>query len=78
MIAGHSDAKGKRETNLVLSAQRAQAVREFLVRNFDIDPDRLVAKGFGEDHPKDPRQPNADINRRVQIINLPDEIAAGR
>ena len=78
MIAGHSDAKGRRETNLVLSTQRAQAVRQFLIRNFDIDPDRLVAKGFGEDHPKDPRKPYADINRRVQIINLPDEVEAGR
>ena len=78
LIAGHTDAKGKRDSNLLLSAQRARAIRDFLIKNFDIDSDRLIAKGFGEEYPKNPRRPFDDINRRVQIINLTSDLLVER
>ena len=47
LIAGHTDAKGGADYNLRLSQQRAESVRDFLVREFRIDAKRLVAKGLG-------------------------------
>lgn len=67
LIAGHTDAKGSAAYNLDLSSRRAAAVRRFLVENFAIVPDRLVAVGFGETQLKAPYAPLADINRRVEV-----------
>jgi outer membrane protein OmpA-like peptidoglycan-associated protein len=70
LIAGHTDAKGGADYNLRLSQQRAEAVRDFLVREFGIEPKRLVAQGFGQRRLKDPEHPLDAKNRRVQIINF--------
>ena len=70
LIAGHTDAKGSDDYNLALSEKRAEAVRQFLIDNFKIAPDKLVAKGFGRQHLKNPKLPLAGENRRVQIVNL--------
>lgn len=69
LIAGHTDAKGRDDYNMRLSQQRADAVRVFLVKSYGIDMRRLAAQGFGETRLKNPRQPQAEENRRVQIIN---------
>jgi outer membrane protein OmpA-like peptidoglycan-associated protein len=70
LIAGHTDAKGGADYNLRLSQQRAETVRDFLVREFGIDEKRLVAQGFGQRRLKDPEHPLDAKNRRVQIINF--------
>ena len=70
MIAGFTDSKGKADYNLRLSQQRADAVRQLLITEFQIAPNRLIAKGFGKERLKDQANPIADQNRRVQIINL--------
>ncbi len=49
-INGHTDSTGDAEDNLVLSQNRANAVREYLISN-DIAPYRLTAMGFGEEQP---------------------------
>ena len=72
LIAGHTDAKGKPEPNRAVSQKRAQSVKDFLVRNYRIDPNRLRVIGYGFEQLKDANQPFSAINRRVQIINLPD------
>jgi flagellar motor protein MotB len=48
--------------------RRAEAVREFLLRQFAIDPSRLLSVGFGEDRLRSTTEPNAAINRRVEIV----------
>jgi outer membrane protein OmpA-like peptidoglycan-associated protein len=70
LIAGHTDAKGSAGYNLALSGHRADAVKEFLVHSFHLDPDSLVTIGFGEEQLKNPQDPFADENRRVQIVNV--------
>ena len=70
LIAGHTDAKGGVDYNLRLSQQRAESVRDFLVREFKIDAKRLVAKGFGQRQLKDAQNPLDARNRRVQIVNF--------
>jgi outer membrane protein OmpA-like peptidoglycan-associated protein len=69
-IVGHTDAKGAREYNLELSIKRAQAVREALVTTFRVPGDHLFAVGLGEEQLRDPSNPDAAVNRRVQLINL--------
>lgn len=69
IIGGFTDAKGKADYNLRLSQQRAEAVREFLVTEFKIEPSRLVARGYGSTQLKNTTRRDADENRRVRIIN---------
>ena len=47
-VAGHTDSKGSRNSNLKLSQQRADAVRDYLISK-GVAADRLVAKGYGPD-----------------------------
>lgn len=70
IIVGHTDAKGNRENNLKLSQQRAEAVREALIRPFGIKPSRLEAVGLGEEQLLRPASPEDAENRRVQLINV--------
>jgi len=75
LIAGHTDAKGTRAYNRMLSLRRARAVRDYLVANWNIAPERLEVYGWGEDRLKDPVHPQAAINRRVEVtLILPPEV----
>lgn len=49
-IAGHTDNVGEVNDNLILSQNRAESVRGFLISK-GIDPKRIAAKGFGESSP---------------------------
>jgi outer membrane protein OmpA-like peptidoglycan-associated protein len=69
-IFGHTDAVGAAAYNQVLSERRAEAVRQFLISTFSIGPDSLLAVGYGFERLKNPRNPYADENRRVQVVNL--------
>lgn len=73
LIAGHTDAKGSDAYNLELSTRRARAVRAYLLEAFAIAPDRLFTFGFGESDLKDPRNPTAGINRRVEVALIVEE-----
>ncbi len=70
VVVGHTDAKGSREYNLGLSQRRANAVRGMLISTFRIAPGRLVALGLGEEQLRDPSNPEAGVNRRVQLLNI--------
>jgi outer membrane protein OmpA-like peptidoglycan-associated protein len=69
-IYGHTDASGPADYNKQLSQERAEAVRAYLVENFDLDAGRLLAVGYGEERLKNAVTPTAAENRRVQIVNL--------
>jgi outer membrane protein OmpA-like peptidoglycan-associated protein len=69
-IAGHTDAKGSAEYNQKLSERRAEAVRNYIKFQYDIEPDRIETVGFGKTQLLDPSKPEDGINRRVQIINI--------
>jgi outer membrane protein OmpA-like peptidoglycan-associated protein len=70
VLNGHTDAAGSDEYNQDLSDRRAASVRDYLIANHDILPDRLIAIGYGEEKLKNPADPLAAENRRVEIINL--------
>jgi len=67
-ILGHTDSIGREGYNMLLSRQRARAVRDYLM-NGGIDPMRLHADGRGETEPvADNGTPEGrSQNRRVEI-----------
>lgn len=69
-IHGHTDAVGNAEANLQLSRQRAAAVAAYLQHAFGIAPQRLDVQGFGKTRLKQPGNPGAEANRRVEIVLL--------
>lgn len=68
-IHGHTDDVGDANENLVLSENRAKAVKEYLVGK-GIAADRLSSKGFGESKPKlkNTSEYNRSINRRTEFV----------
>jgi len=70
IVVGHTDAAGSNEYNLRLSQARAESVRDFLIRAFPVEGGRLTPFGFGEEQLRDPANPEAAINRRVQVLNI--------
>jgi outer membrane protein OmpA-like peptidoglycan-associated protein len=69
-IAGYTDAKGTADYNQKLSERRAEAVRDYLVAQYDVAPDRLQTVGYGLNRLADPTKPLEAVNRRVQVINI--------
>lgn len=69
IIEGHTDASGGEDYNLQLSRLRAEAVKNFLTRNYKIADYRLYTKGLGESKPLSGRNPFDGINRRVQFYS---------
>lgn len=68
MVAGHTDGVGQPAYNQSLSERRAAAVVQYLVEAFPVTPDRLISVGFGQSRLKEPRNPRAAINRRVEVL----------
>jgi outer membrane protein OmpA-like peptidoglycan-associated protein len=68
-IEGHTDDDGKASYNTKLSQKRADSVMKYLVEH-GVEPERLTAKGFGEDVPLVPNdtEENKEKNRRVEFI----------
>ncbi len=77
-INGHTDAAGSAQYNQELSQRRAQSVRRVLIERFGLQPDTLLAAGYGKDQLKNPANPLADENRRVQVVNTTVTATAGR
>jgi len=83
-VGGHTDDRALRgnaafASNWELSAARALAVTRVLI-GAGLDRRRIVAAGFGAEHP---RVPNADEaarrkNRRIEVLLVPMESVASR
>jgi outer membrane protein OmpA-like peptidoglycan-associated protein len=68
-IHGHTDDLGDDNQNLLLSQNRAKAVKDFIVSN-GIDAKRVSSEGFGEKKPKVPNTNNENRakNRRTEFL----------
>ena len=68
-IRGHTDSTGSEERNRALSLELAQTVVTALFL-YGIDPERLVARGFGADEPVAENQTaeGRKLNRRVELV----------
>ena len=67
-ISGHTDDVGNDESNLVLSQNRANAVRDYLIR-LGVDSKLLTTKGYGESRPvaTNTTPEGRQKNRRVEL-----------
>ncbi len=65
IIEGHTDATGPEAYNYELSRKRAEAVKNYLLRKYNIAPNRLVISAKGEKEILPGRPPVDPMNRRV-------------
>jgi len=70
LVTGHADASGNAPLNQALSAERAKAVKSYLVQK-GVAPTLLRVEGRGADKLVDTNNPFAPANRRVEISRLP-------
>jgi OOP family OmpA-OmpF porin len=68
-IEGHTDAVGSFAYNEQLSQARAEAVKEFLIKEMNVMPERLKVAGRAFCELANPGNPSAAENRRVVVIN---------
>jgi outer membrane protein OmpA-like peptidoglycan-associated protein len=73
VIAGYTDAKGADSVNQHLSERRAEAVKRYLAQKYHIEAAKLVTVGYGRTKLKNPSDPLAAENRRVQVVNMADK-----
>lgn len=68
IIEGHTDNTGVAEHNLQLSQERADAIKDYLIRK-GVKSKRLEAKGYGQTRPieSNDTERGREINRRVEI-----------
>jgi outer membrane protein OmpA-like peptidoglycan-associated protein len=78
VVAGHTDAAGGEAYNQDLSERRADSIKRYLVDKFSIAGPDLVTVGYGKTKLKDPANPLADVNRRVQVVNMENKATASK
>lgn len=78
-IEGHTDSFGSDETNLRLSEQRAEAVKQYLLANMSqLKADNVVAVGYGESQPiaNNETAEGRTKNRRIEVMIIPTLLGA--
>ncbi len=78
VVAGHTDAAGGEAYNQDLSERRADSIKRYLVEKFGIAGTDLVTVGYGKSKLKDAANPLADVNRRVQVVNMENKATASK
>jgi outer membrane protein OmpA-like peptidoglycan-associated protein len=78
VVAGHTDAAGGESYNQDLSERRADSIKHYLVDKFGIAGTDLVTVGYGKTKLKDPANPLAEVNRRVQVVNMENKATASK
>ena len=68
IIEGHADASGECQHNQTLSEARAQAVRDFLIKEKNVNPLQVKSIGKGETDLLDIKNPISEKNRRVRFL----------
>lgn len=69
-IAGHTDRTGDHDFNLSLSQSRAEAIKNYLIADGQIDPKRISAIGYGSSKPiviDEKTDIDKRTNRRVEF-----------
>jgi NitT/TauT family transport system substrate-binding protein len=68
-VEGNTDSRGAEAANKTLSAKRAQSVKAYLVKNFNLEEKRFVTVGQGSAKPVAPNETEDGraLNRRTDI-----------
>ncbi|MEX2468835.1 MAG: OmpA family protein [Pseudohongiellaceae bacterium] len=70
-LEGHTDSIGTNEYNMGLGQRRANAVRDLLIEEFDVQSSRISAVSYGEEQPvasNDTAAGRADNRRTITMI----------
>ncbi|HTR97959.1 MAG TPA: OmpA family protein [Candidatus Acidoferrales bacterium] len=67
-VQGHTDKRGSAALNMKLSQARAEAVRQYLIDHFQLNPDHVTAKGYGETRPETAEKTAAEMQRDRRVI----------
>jgi OOP family OmpA-OmpF porin len=69
-VEGHTDANGSDSANLILSQDRADAVKHYVVANFGTDAEKISSIGYGEARPVATNETaeGRARNRRIDLI----------
>jgi outer membrane protein OmpA-like peptidoglycan-associated protein len=78
IVAGHTDATGGEAYNQELSERRADPIKRYLIEKYGIAGTDLVTVGYGKSKLKDPNVPTAEVNRRVQVVNMANKATASK
>ena len=78
VVAGHTDAAGGEAYNQDLSERRADSIKRYLTGKYSIAAADLVTVGYGKSKLKDPVNPLAEMNRRVQVVNMANKNTAAK
>ena len=68
-ITGHTDDRGSEEVNQRTGQRRADAVKDYLVEEHNIDAGRIETRSAGESQPiaDNARPQGREENRRVEV-----------
>ncbi|MBL8950838.1 MAG: OmpA family protein, partial [Myxococcaceae bacterium] len=68
-VEGNTDSRGQAAANKSLSQQRAEAVKAYLVKNFQLPPERFIVVGKGSANPvaDNSTEDGRALNRRTDI-----------
>jgi outer membrane protein OmpA-like peptidoglycan-associated protein len=74
-IQGHTDNTGSELYNQKLSEARANAVKAYLIREFDVSASQLTTRGYGESMPvaSNTTKEGRAQNRRIEFLILGEE-----
>ena len=78
VVAGHTDAAGGEAYNQDLSERRADSIKRYLTGKYSIAAADLVTVGYGKSKLKDQANPLAEVNRRVQVVNMANKTTASK
>jgi outer membrane protein OmpA-like peptidoglycan-associated protein len=78
VVAGHTDAAGGEGYNQELSERRADSIKRYLTDKYGITGSDLVTVGYGKSKLKDAANPLAEVNRRVQVVNMENKTTASK
>jgi OOP family OmpA-OmpF porin len=78
-IEGHTDSTGSNELNELLSQQRAESVRQYLLANKTLSDGRITAVGYGSSKPlaSNETEEGRAVNRRIDVIIKPQVQSSG-
>lgn len=70
VVEGHTDSNGSDSNNLILSQDRADAVKQYLVANAGVNPEKISSIGYGEARPVATNETveGRARNRRIDLV----------
>jgi outer membrane protein OmpA-like peptidoglycan-associated protein len=70
VVEGHTDGQGNDSAMLLLSQDRADAVRQYLITNLGINAEKVSAVGYGKQRPiaSNDSESGRARNRRIDIV----------